>query len=94
MLFKNTSYFLSAILTPAAGLLSTVFIFAPPSCTNAPAVSEADQQGRLNESSNATSPGFAKAAAVKNIIEGEADLRTAFNNDKDKTRLVLILSPT
>ncbi len=54
----------------------------------------ANRRVRFHEPSNVDSLRYAKAAAVANIIEGEADLKTAFNNDKDKTRFVMILSPT
>lgn len=54
----------------------------------------AEQGMRFHEPSDAESRRYAKAAAVASIIEGEADLRIAFNKDKDKTRLVMILSPT
>lgn len=54
----------------------------------------ANRRVRLHEPSDVDSLRYAKAAAVANIIEGEADLKTAFNNDKDKTRFVIILSPT
>ncbi len=54
----------------------------------------ANRRVRFHEPPDVDSLLYAKAAAVANIIEGEADLRTAFNNDKDKTRFLMILSPT
>ncbi|MCZ6669771.1 MAG: hypothetical protein O6947_01935 [Acidobacteria bacterium] len=47
----------------------------------------------------ALSPGLsaapaAEAAKIQSLSAGESDLRTAFNADSDKVRLVLILSPT
>ena len=47
----------------------------------------------------ALSPGFSavpaeEPAGIQSLSAGEKDLRTAFNDDSDKVRLVLILSPT
>ncbi len=54
----------------------------------------ANRRLRIHEPKDRESLGLAKAAAVANLTEGEADIRTAFNANSQKTRLVMILSPT
>ena len=85
-LIRNSRPLITALALLAAGPLLL--------CTYALAVSEADQPDRLEEPSDADSLRFAKAGTIVNIIKDKADLRTAFNNDKDKTRFLTILSPT
>ena len=99
-LFTSTSVYAQQTCTTApSGCSSKPSTTQPAAATTQPTTapdldSDANQQDRLHEPSDGDSLRFAKAGAVVNIIKDKADLRTAFNNDKDKTRFITILSPT